>query len=300
MPQTALVAWTLASGSRAANPIPFAVAVEQAAALGFAGIELGGFGDHPSPITYPTPDDRERLKGLAERHGLALTVYAPDLGAAHLLDAREPDGYVAAFAAACAFATSLGIDRLRIDTVQPAAIHREADYPDLLRRLVDTWDRCVGMAGDQGVRVLWEPSADRAFNRPADVQRVLERLQHEHFGVLFDTWQAHLLATSAAHHQGKPDLLPGGALELIRRLSGRIGHVHVADGDRDGAPKVLGDGTLDLEAIVAALVREDGGRDHWGLEPGDGPDLAEDLARGKQRLDDLLKRHERPPPATRA
>ena len=89
-------------------------------------------------------------------------------GAEHLLDTRDTSQYVESFKANCAFAVDLGIKGIRVDTVQPPTLHREADYDELLNRLVATWDRCIGYAGDQGLDVAWEFEPGFAFNKPSD------------------------------------------------------------------------------------------------------------------------------------
>ena len=148
-----------------------------------------------------------------------------------LLDTRDPGPYLARFPAELDFAADIGAPRIRLDTVQPPAIHRAADYGDLLGRLVATWDRCIGLAGDRGLAVAWEFAPDRAFNRPSDVQRVLDRLQQDQFGVLYDTANARAVAEEGRGQEGRPETLKGGQLELIARLSGRINHVHLLHAD---------------------------------------------------------------------
>ena len=127
--------------------------------------------------------------------------------------------------------------------------------------LVATWDRCIGMAGDRGLAVAWEFAPDRAFNRPSDVQRVLDRLQQDRFGVLYDTANARAVAEEGRGQEGRPETLKGGQLELLARLSGRINHVHLlhadaachAPGDELDEPGAVpplggGDGAVDFDS----------------------------------------------------
>ena len=165
------------------------------------------------------------------RHGLAFSGFAQDLWSEHLLDTRDTSHYVASFQANCDFAVDLGIKGVRVDTVQPPTIHREADYADLLNRLVATWDRCIGYAGDKGLYVTWEFEPGFAFNKPSDIQRVLDKLQHDNFGILYDTCHGQMVSVVGARQEGRKETLPGGQLELIARLSGRINHIHLIDSD---------------------------------------------------------------------
>ena len=94
-----------------------------------------------------------------------------------------------------------------------------------------TWDYCLGYAGDQGLYVTWEFEPGFAFNKPSDIQRVLDKLPHDNFGVLYDTCHGQMVSVVGARHEGRPETLAGGQLELIRRLSGRINHIHLIDSD---------------------------------------------------------------------
>ena len=206
------------------------------------------------------------------------------------------------FKANCDFAADLGIKGVRVDTVQPPTIHREADYDDLLKRLVTTWDACVGYAGDKGLYVCWEFEPGFAFNKPSDVQRVLERLQRDNFGVLYDTCHGQMVAVVGARQEGKKETLPGGQLELISRLSGRINHVHLIDSDNtchkaaDGSDETsahppFGEGVLDFDTLVPALAKEDVGHDWWTVDLCFWPDAWEATAKCKEALDGLSKKY---------
>ena len=287
----ALVGWAYELGAHRDRPIPADEIVARAASLGFAAVELAGAPDEAAS---------ERLAARAAASGVGLACLAPDLAGQRLLNTRDTGDYVQAIRAACAVARALGITRLRLDTLQPPDIHRQADYRDLFDRLVTTWDRCLGLAGDLGLSVVWEFDAGHAFNRPSDVQRILDRLQHDHFGVLYDTAEAELVAVVGAGQEGKPETLQGGQLELIRRLSGRIAHVHLADGDGSLWPAaegeaagarhlVPGQGRLDLAGLIAALAREEPAAASWALDLSFCPHAWDVTDEAKAALDPLLR-----------
>ena len=273
--------WAFVSDQGRGESEPIADLLARLRELGFDGVELGAH-------DLSTVDDRDRLKAALAGQGLAISAFVPDLRTLHLLDTRDGAGYVRGFAEACRFAVDLGIGLVCVDTVQSPAVHREDDYRDLLGRLAATWERCIGQAGDLGLRVGWRFDPDRAFNKPADIQRVLERLQQDHFGVVYDTGRAELVAVVGRGQEGKPETLAGGQLELIARLSGRIAHVQLSDSDGSRAGLPLGRGRVDLPLLVPALAKEQTPQGWWTLALEHGPDVREHAAESKAALERVL------------
>lgn len=302
MRRISIGSWAYNVGPYGATPVPFPTVLEKLQALRFDGIELGGFNGYPNPQNHPTAEDRARLKEQVAAHGLAFSGFAQDLWSEHLLDSRDPAAYVAAFEANVRFAADLGIAGIRVDTVQPPTIHREVEYDELLRRLVTVWDRCIRFAADHGLYVTWEFEPGFAFNKPSDIQRVLDRLPHESFGVLYDTCHGQMVAVVGARQEGKRETLPGGQLELIRRLSGRINHIHLIDSDdschkdaqgndETSAHPPFGLGHLDFDTIVPALAREPVGHDWWTIDLCFWPDAWEATATCKAAIDELNRKY---------
>lgn len=300
--RTSIGTWAYNVGPYGENPIPFETVLATLQELKFDGLELGGFNGYPNPQNHPNGEDRERLKAQVAKHGLAFSGFAQDLWSEHLLDTRDTSAYVASFKTNCDFAVDLGIKGIRVDTVQPPTLHREADYGDLLGRLVATWDRCIGYAADQGLYVCWEFEPGFAFNKPSDIQRVLERLQHDNFGVLYDTCHGQMVSVVGARQEGKPETLKGGQEELIGRLSGRINHIHLIDSDNtchkaaDGSDETsahppFGQGLLDFDALVPLLARERVGHDWWTVDLCFWPDAWEATATCKTALDGLVAKY---------
>ena len=187
--------------------------------------------------------------------------------------------------------------------MQPPTIHREADYGDLLKRLVATWDRCIGYAGDQGLAVAWEFEPGFAFNRPSDIQRVLDKLQHDKFGVLYDTANGQTVAEEGRGQEGKPETLKGGQLELIARLSGPD-QPHPPDrqpttpatrtrtaATRPARMPPFGEGRARLRRAGAALAKEKIGHDWWTVDLCFWPDAWRATAKCKTALDGLVAKY---------
>jgi sugar phosphate isomerase/epimerase len=302
MHRTSIGTWAYNVGPYGANPIPFDTVLATCKELGFDGVELGGFNGYPNPQNHPTADDREALKAKVAANGLQFSGFAQDLWSEQLLNTRDTSVYKQKFRENAKFAQDLGIKGIRVDTVQPPTIHREADYDDLLNRLVETWDWCIRMAADHGLYVTWEFEPGFAFNKPSDIQRVLDRLPHDNFGVLYDTCHGQMVAVVGARQEGQKETLPGGQLELIRRLSGRINHIHLIDSDdtchKDAAGNdetsshpPFGLGHLDFDALVPALAKEKVGHDWWTVDLCFWPDAWNATATCKKALDELNKKY---------
>ncbi len=119
-------------------------------------------------------------------------------------------------------------------------------------------DRVVALAGDRGLRVAVHPHHGTAIERPEDVRRLLELSD---VGLCLDT--GHLVVGG------------GDPLEIVRAAAGRVVHVHLKDVSaalaeqvaagrlpyrdavRDGLYRPLGDGDLDVGAVVGALEESD-------------------------------------------
>jgi sugar phosphate isomerase/epimerase len=302
MHRTSIGTWAYNVGPYGESPIPFDTVLEKCRELGFDGVELGGFNGYPNPQNHPTDDDRAALKDKVAKHGLAFSGFAQDLWSEKLLNTTDNSVYRQKFKENVQFAVDLGIKGIRVDTVQPPTIHKEADYADLLKRLVETWDWCIKMADDSGLYVTWEFEPGFAFNKPSDVQRVLDKLQHKNFGVLYDTCHGQMVAVVGARHEGKKETLKGGQLELIQRLSGRINHIHLIDSDdtchkaADGSDETsahppFGLGHLDFDALVPALAKEKVGHDWWTVDLCFWPDAWNATATCKTALDSLNKKY---------
>ena len=194
MRRTSIGSWAYNVGPYGENPIPFDTVLEKLAELKFDGVELGGFNGYPNPQNHPTKEDREALKKKVAGHGLAFSGFAQDLWSEHLLDTDDPTHYIESFKTNVQFAADLGINGIRVDTVQPPTIHASADYDMLLKRLTSVWDRCIRYAGDKGLYVTWEFEPGFAFNKPSDILRVLDALPHKNFGILYDTCHGQMVA----------------------------------------------------------------------------------------------------------
>jgi sugar phosphate isomerase/epimerase len=276
--------------------------------LGYEGVELGSFGVHPTPWSHPTKADRAKLKRMVADHGLDFSGIAVDLWSfkkpgPSILD-EGPVPYVSAFLGFTAFAADLGIKTIRVDTVEPpdffSTTGKDMDPKVGLDRLVTVWDKCSKIAADHGMNVCWEFEPGFLFNKPSEIYKVVDGVRakgNANFGVLYDTCHAHMCATIAANQQGEKETLPGGAVELLEKLKGKVTHVHLIDSDgslnehNTSTHNPFGTGHLDFDKLAPALNQCGVPHDWWAVDLCFWPDAWDVTADSKTYLDVLRRKY---------
>jgi len=261
--QLSIGSWAYCFGPYQANPVPFDTVIEKLGRLGFDGVELGGFPPHPSPASHATPAQRAKLKRKVAECGLKFSGLAADLWSCPIIPTGDNSQWMTAFEANIKFANDLGIDCVRVDSVSPPDIfERENINPRLgWDRLVRAFRTGAQKAADAGVRVVWEFEPGFAFNKPSEIMRMVDDVGHKNFSILFDTCHAHICAAVGARQPGEKETLTGGALELLTRLRGKIGHIHLIDsdgtlhGDETSTHAPFGQGILDFNRLIPELLR---------------------------------------------
>ncbi len=274
--------------------------------LGYDGVELGSFGDHPTPWSHPTKAARQKLKKEVADHGLEFSGIAVDLWSfkkpgPSILD-ENPTPYVSAFLGYTVFASELGIKTIRVDTVEtPQAFQASEMDPKLgVQRLVAVWDKCSKIAADYGMNVCWEFEPGFAFNKPSDILQIVDGVRakgNPNFGVLFDTCHAHMCAAVGANQVGEIEILKGGALELLEKLKGKITHVHLIDSDgslnehQTSTHNPFGTGALDFDRLIPALNQAGVPNDWWCVDLCFWPNAWDLTADSKRFLDMMRQRY---------
>lgn len=274
--------------------------------LGYEGVELGSFGTHPTPWSHPTRASRQKLKKEVADHGLEFSGIAVDLWSfkkpgPSIFD-ENPTPYMAAFLGYTVFASDLGIKTIRVDTVEPPDFFHSSGMDAKLasERLVSVWDKCSKIAADNGMNVCWEFEPGFAFNKPSEVIHILDAVRakgNTNFGVLFDTCHAHMCAAIGANQPGAKETLPGGALELLEKLKGKITHVHLIDSDgslnehHTSTHNPFGSGKLDFERLLPALNQAGVPNDWWCVDLCFWPNAWDVTADSKRFLDKMRKKH---------
>ena len=271
--------------------------------LGYDGVELGSFGPHPSPTSHPTRASRHELKSKIAEHGLALSGIAVDLWAfktpgVSIMD-EVPTAYLTAFLGWCNFAADLDAKTIRVDSVVSPDYFSTGEGSSLglekgQERLIAVWDKAAKIAADFGLNVCWEFEPGFAFNKPSEIMTILDGVRDQgnpNFGVLFDTCHAHMCAVIGANHQGAKETLPGGTLELLDKLKGKITHVHLIDSDgslnehNTSTHNPFGTGNLNFDELLPALQKANVPNNWWCVDLCFWPKAWEVTADSKQYLD---------------
>ena len=206
----------------------------QAAALGFDGVEL----------FLPSAEgvDRSVLRGLLERHGLAVAAFGTGAGwlmgrwhlthadAAVRAQAREFVGSMIDYAGEFGAPAIIGSMQGRFEN----GVSREQALAWLAEGLNALGERAARF----GVPLLYEPLnryETNLLNRIGDTARFLESIETRNVRILADLFHMNIEESALA--------------DALRVGSGRIGHVHFVDSNRWPA----GFGHTDFQPIAHAL-----------------------------------------------
>jgi sugar phosphate isomerase/epimerase len=297
MKKISIGSWAYTIGPYAKNPVSWDEVIHKLAVFGFDGVELGGFPPHPNPDDMPKKDQRDRCKEQLEDLGLGWSGLAANLWGEHLIDTENTKPYIDTFRKNLQFCVDLGIPAIRVDAVQPPTIFEKVDAEIALKRVVETWTRCAEEAADEGVRVTWEFEPGFAFNKPTDILRIVEEVDNENFGVLFDACHGYMVAVEGARQPGKKETLAGGVLELARKLRGKINHVHLIDsdgtlhGDETSTHAPFGEGKVDFAKLLPELNKNDMGHNWWTVDLCFWPDAWAVTEQCKKEVDKLNKKY---------
>jgi sugar phosphate isomerase/epimerase len=302
MKRISIGSWAYTIGPYAKNPVDFDTVLSKLQSLGFDGVELGGFPPHPNPADLATKPQRAEIVAKMKKHGLAFSGLAANLWGEQLINTDDPRKYIAEFTKNADFCVDLGIQGIRVDTVQPPTIFAEVDERTALQRVATTWQQCCDIAADRGLYVTWEFEPGFAFNKPSDVVRVHDAVNRRNFGLMYDTCHGQMVAVVGARQPGKKETLKGGQLELIRMLSGRINHIHLIDSDNTchkdangndetSAHPPFGRGVLKFDELVPALAKEKMPHDWWTIDLCFWPDAWAATAECKAAIDALNRKY---------
>lgn len=271
--------------------------------LGYEGVELGGFNPHPGPDTCETKAKRDALKKMVKDHRLEFSALAADLWAQKLISVEDSGPYIAAFAKNLFFAEDLGIKTIRVDTVEPITVVKEKNLDPrlVMDRAVKAFDLCSKLAANRGVNICWEFEPGFPLNKPSEILEVVKRVRDDlgnpNFGVLFDTCHAYMCAVVGANQVGTKETLPGGDLELLQKLKGKITHVHLIDSDgslnehNTSTHNPFGTGKLNFDRLIPELMNCGVPNDWWCVDLCFWPNAWEVTADSKRFLDKLRHKY---------
>lgn len=263
--------WAYCFGPYEKDPVPFDTVCRRLGDLAFDGIEIGAFRPHIHPDDYPMKSDREAVCRTIADAGLQISGVAIDFWsypAPATDEAQKDDAYFKLFKKNLQFVLDMGADVIRVDTVSPPAPVPGVDEKTAWKRVVETWRRCARLANGYGVKMSWEFEPGFKYNKPSEVVRLVEEVDHPNFGALFDACHAYMCAVVGARQEGTKETLKGGVVEFAGRLKGKINHAHLIDSDgtlhnnETSTHRPFGEGKLDFDEIIPA-IQEAGYKSPW-------------------------------------
>ncbi len=243
---------------------PYPEVLDEVAAAGFEGTELG-------PAGY-LPADPQVLRDELARRGLALiAAFVPvnfrDRAAhgASLAAVEQTARLLSELGAGHILLSDEGDERRRAIAGRTAETAVNGMTAEEWRAFVDGLHTAADRCRDLGLAVSFHPHGGTYVEHPAEVERLLASTDPDRVRLCLDT--------------GHTAFGGGDPLETVRRWGSRIGLVHLKDIDmgrlragvaqgkgytplaQEGVFVELGTGSLDLPAIVGAL--RDAGYDGW-------------------------------------
>lgn len=300
--RSSIGSWAFTIGPYASHPIDFETVCNKLKELGFDGLELGAFAPHPNPDDLPEASQRAELKARMAERGLGFSGIAANLWGEKLINTDDQTKYISEFKRSSEFAVDLGIEGIRVDTVQPPTIHREVDYDTAFGRVVNTWKTCCDIAASNGQTVTWEFEPGFAFNKPSDIVRIHDAVNKANFGILYDTCHGQMVGVNGSRQEGEKEVF-ANQIDFIHLLAGRINHIHLIDSDNTCHKDANGDdetsahppfglGVLDFDAIVPELVKAAFlPHDWWTVDLCFYPDAWAATATCKTALDQLIAKY---------
>lgn len=268
--------------------------------LGYQGIELFGFDPHPNPESHDTKEMRQKLRKMVVEHRLEFSALAPKLWGHALWSSDEHTSYLADFEKNAIFAEDLGIKTIRVDTVEPIANAAQVEPKLLFDRCVKAFDACSKIAARHGLTIAWEFEPGFALNKPSEIVNLVDAVRslgNANFGVLYDTCNAHMCAAIGASQIGEKETLPGGALELLQSLKGKITHLHLSDSDGTlnevgGSNHVpFGSGLLNFDQLMPEILTCGVPDDWWCVDLAFWPDAWTATSECKRFLDKMRHKY---------
>jgi sugar phosphate isomerase/epimerase len=263
--------WAFAFGPYADNPVPFDKTVRRLSEAGYDGVEVCGFPPHITLDGYPTKQSRLEVVRLLQGLKLGVSGYAADLTSVNPVVSGNREKYLDLFRRNVEVCVDIGSPAIRVDTVAAPGSIPDADYRPAFERLAGVWRECAGIAGEAGVRMVWEFEPGFAFNKPSEVVSLHDKVGHPNFRVMFDTSHAYMCGVVGARQNGAKETLAGGISEFLKRLEGRVGHIHLIDsdgtlhGDETSTHRPFGEGFIDFNSLAPQLLAVPG-IDWWCID----------------------------------
>jgi len=294
-PKIGFGSWAFAFGPFASDPWSFQRVCQYVADAGYDGIEINGFRPHPHQDDFNSDVKCRKLREQIESFGLGISGFAPDMTPAPPAVSSEAV-YLRLVDSARAFCERMGITTLRVDSVSAPAPLERSEYEARFARLAGNFTAAAERLGRSGVQLIWEFEPGFWLNRPSEVLRLLQAVDSDNFGLLFDT--SHALTSARGRRQTDPvEVLEGGAVEYARLLKPYVRHLHLIDSvgdlhdDETSEHLPFGTGEIDFDAVVDELGTAATSLPWWTVDYCFWPHTERDGAQGVGFVRDLIARH---------
>ena len=295
--KTAIGSWAYIWGGYADKPYPLDVVLQRLGELKFDGVELCGFPPHVAPEEWPTKADRQRLVQMLKEQNLGVAGLAANFSAVPPAT-TDPDQYAKVFATNLELCTDIGSPKIRVDVVSPpTVVPGGLSYNEAFDRIASVWRRCAQMAADAGVKMTWEFEPGFFLNKPSEVVNMLKAVDHPNFSIMLDTCHAYMVGVVGARQMGEKETLPGGVLQFIDMLKGKIGHVHLIDSDgtlhdnETSTHAPFGTGVLNFDELVPAIQKAGYDDPWWAIDLCFWPKAWDVTADAKRYMDGLVAKY---------
>ncbi|MCE5329697.1 sugar phosphate isomerase/epimerase [bacterium] len=290
--KTSIGGWAYIWGGYSEAPIPLEDVLKRISELGFDGFELGAFPPH---LPANTKVERMKVKKLLEKYHLGLSgVAAPAPSPA---TSKEED-YIKAVKDNLELCVDLNIPKLRVETVDPpTGIPGGMDYETCFEKVASIWNKAADVCAKEGVKLVWEFEPGFLFNKPSEVVRMVYKVDHPNFLIMFDSCHAYMSSVVGARHMGKKEILPKGVVQFLYMLTGKIGAIHLIDSDgtlhdnNTSTHAPLGTGLLNFDEIIPAIIDAGYKDDWWTIDLCFWPKALEVTADCKIFLDKLIDKY---------
>lgn len=284
--------WAYIWGGYAEDPIPLEEVLKRLSDLGFDGIEMAAFPPHIEPKTV---EKAKEVKKKLDSYGLEVSGLAAPFPSPATSKEEE---YLDTVRDNLEICLALDSPKLRVDTVDPPTkVPGGMEYGSFFSKVAKVWNKAAGICEASSVKLIWEFEPGFILNKPSEVVRMVYKVDHSNFSVLFDSCHAHMCGVLGVRQMGDKEILPGGVVQFAHMLTGKIGHIHLIDSDETlhddetSTHAPLGTGVLDFGKIIPAI--EEAGYDDqwWPIDLCFWPRALEVTEQNKKFLDDLIKKY---------
>jgi sugar phosphate isomerase/epimerase len=241
--------------------------------LGYDGIELTGVPAHFHPSVQKNDDDIKKLKDLLKENNIEVPATAPGLGDFRFADCGETAkaDYVSEFRKFAKLSAGIGAQNLRVDTVTPAIDAPTIDYVKAQTDVVDIFQQCCDIAGEIGLKVVWEFEPCFMFNKISEVTGIIDGINRPNFNILYDTAHAYMCCVKGFGQVEPKEISTDGDWRMLKALKDKIGLVHLIDSDGSlyqgtSAHLPLGRGDLDFCSIIPEIENSGYGEHWWTID----------------------------------